>query len=120
MSNQASVQAPIPYRAETAVSAGQLTSVLLVTVLLLGIFLVLALYAKKRGWLQKLMPASAVRPAGTQWRLYVQAQRISRLTTVYKVEDGARAWLIVESAGQVSVSALPDQPVTGEGIDEPA
>ena len=119
MSNQASVQAPIPYRAESAVSAGQLTGILVVTVLLLGIFLALAMYAKKCGWLQKLAPIGATRMADKRWQLRIQAQRISRFTTVYRVEDGACAWLIVESTVQVSVSALSYQPATGDGVDDP-
>lgn len=117
MSGQASAQTSIPYRAEPAVSGGELTGVLAATTLVLATFLMLALYAKRRGWLRKLSPLNAVNDTGKRWQLQVHAQRISRLTTVYRIEDGARSWLVVESTGQVSVSALGDDAVKGEGID---
>ena len=117
MSTQASAQPAIPYRAEPAVSGGELADVLSVTVLLLAAFLALALYARKRGWLRKLMPSTAASKTDKRWRLDVYAQRISRLTTVYRIEDGTRAWLVVESTGQVSVSVLTDAPASGEGVD---
>jgi len=118
MSGQANAQASIPYRAEPAVSGSELTGVLVATVVLLAAFLGLALYARKRGWLHKLAPLNAVNHAGKRNQLQVHAQRISRLTTVYRIEDGRRAWLVVESTGQVSVSAPTDVPVAGEGDDE--
>lgn len=117
MSTHVSAQPAIPYRAEPAVSGGELTSVLAATGLLLALFLVLALYARKRGWLRELMPLAATGQTGRRWRLDVHAQRISRLTTVYRIEDGTRAWLVVESTGQVSVSALTEEPASGEGVD---
>jgi hypothetical protein len=117
MSSQASAQIPIPYRAETAVSGGELTGVLTATILVLAAFLVLALYARKRGWLRKLAPLAAAGQTGKRWRPDVQAQRISRLTTVYRIEDGTNAWLVVESTGQVSVSVLTNEPASGESID---
>lgn len=117
MSNPIVVQSPIPYRAEPAVSGGELTSALVATVLLLGAFLALALYAKKRGWLQKLAPLGAVNHPGKRLQLQVHTQRISRMTTVYRIEDGARAWLVVESTGQVAVSTITDAATGGEGAD---
>ncbi|MBD9477412.1 hypothetical protein [Pseudoxanthomonas sp. PXM02] len=111
MSDLAAVQSPIPYRAEATISSGELTSTLVATILLLAAFLALALYAKKRGWLQKLTTLGSVGQTGKRGRFQVSAQRISRMTTVYRIEDGARAWLVVESTGQIAVSAIADTEV---------
>ena len=95
--------APIPFRSDAAGTGGMLVHALLVTVLLLGACLVLALHARKRGWLARWSIAPAATQAVGRMQV-VDALKLSQRTTVFKVRDGQREFLVVESSVRAGIA----------------
>lgn len=92
---------PIAYRPDSSGIAGSAIDVLLVLVLLLGATFALALLAKRKGWLQRwTLGASSLVPTRSGLRVE-QALRMSPRTTLFRVVDGDRSYLLVESSGTV-------------------
>ncbi|MGH8076445.1 MAG: hypothetical protein ACREPE_03840 [Lysobacter sp.] len=103
---------PIAYRSESASVAGSAVDVLLILVLLLGGVLALAWVAKRKGWLQRwTVGASPLSPMHAGLRVE-QALRLSPRTIVFRVIDGERRYLLVESTGNVRF--LTDNAVAGD------
>jgi hypothetical protein len=102
------VLAAIPFRAEPAVSTGQVIWVVFATgALLLLTFLVLA-RARKKGWLDRwqLRKASDDRGASrSSWT--VESQRVSRNILVHTLERSGQVLVLVESRTGVSVTTYP-------------
>lgn len=102
----------IPFRPETTSAADGAIHALLATSLLLAACLGALLYAKKRGWLNKWIPApnasgreAALRTTGVL--------RLSQKTSVYQVTDGQHEFLVVETAGAAQVVVLPKEGTDG-------
>lgn len=101
---------PIPYRKESSGVGGSVIGVLLVTVVVLAAFVLVLRMAKSRGMLDRWVvappPRDAVRPA-----LQVeQSLRVGSKTTVHRIRDGGRRYLLVESmAPGVQLLALEDE-----------
>lgn len=93
---------PIPYRAESAVGAAGAATPFLVTVVLLGACIAALHYAKRRGWLARWVVPPPTRPQGDAPLRVEHALRVSARTTVYRVRDGDRTWLLVESLAPVA------------------
>lgn len=91
----------IAYRPESASVAGSAIDVLLILVLLLGGVLAVALVAKRKGWLRRwTVGATLLSPTGVGLRVE-QALRLSPRTTLFRVIDGNRRYLLVESTSTV-------------------
>lgn len=94
----------IPFRKSAAVSGSEVFGVLMTTLLVLAVFSALAWYARKRGWFDRWvgrMPSSAE----VKRNLAVaEVLRVSRKTTVYRIRDGEREFLLAESSGPVQLS----------------
>lgn len=91
----------ISYRPESAGLASSAVDVLLVLVLLLGGVLALAWVAKQKGWLKRWsVSAASLSPSAGGLRLE-QALRLSPRTALFRVTDGDRRYLLVESTGTV-------------------
>lgn len=102
------VSVPIPYRKAPVASGAELFGVLTVTVLLLAAFAGLAWYARRRGWLDRWVTQP---PAGESLsrRLSVsEVLHVSRKTTVFRIRDGDREWLLTESSAQANLRLTSD------------
>lgn len=98
----------IPFRAESAVSTGQVMWVIFATgALLLITFLILA-RVRKKGWLDRWLVRDASRGQGaTRGSWSVDSQRVSRTILVHTLERSGQLLVLVESKSGVSVTALP-------------
>lgn len=96
----------IPFRDEGPGLASQAVDVLLVLILLLAACLGIALYARKRGWLDRWTGARAKTPPARGSLQVEQMSRLSPKTTLYRVNDADRRYLIVESSVAVQVVEL--------------
>lgn len=99
---------PIGFRAETETFSGSLIEALLVTVLLLGVLLALAVVARRRGWLRHLTPAGDAQPSAGGLRI-AQRLRLSPRTMLFRVVDGRRAYIVVESSAHASIVVADPQ-----------
>jgi hypothetical protein len=106
---------PIAFRQDDADLATSATHVLLVTVLLLGAVLGALVIAKRRGWLQRWTggAAPATPSAGTAGLRVEQRLRLSARTTLFRVADGDRRYIVVESTGGVQLAVDPHAEHTG-------
>lgn len=96
--------APIPYRSAPAVTPGDATYVMLVTVLLLGAVLGGLLLARRRGWLRGTL---APRPSKDAAAVHVCAStRLSAATRLHVVESGGARFVVVESTQHVAIHGL--------------
>jgi hypothetical protein len=118
--------APIPYRKEGSGADGSLIGVLAVTVLMLAVFVVLLRLAKSRGlldrWIVSGPAGSAANKAGHDAMRVEQALRVSPRTMLYRIRDGERRYLLVESiAANARLQPLRDgdgAPSLDDGHDD--
>ena len=108
----AAASAPaIPFRETSTVSGGDIAAAFAWTVLLLVAALVLAIVAKRRGWLARWGVAA---PAASATGLRVeQVLRVSARTTLYRVADGRGHYLLAESRDGVQLVPLRDVDAAG-------
>jgi len=101
--------APIGFRDEHESVADSAVGVLLVLVLLLGACLGGLLFAKRKGWLNRWLPAPSG-AADDASRLRVeQVLRLSPRTVLYRVADERSRYLILESTASAQLG--PAQPL---------
>lgn len=101
--------APIGFRDEHASVADSAVGVLLVLVVLLGACLGGLLFAKRKGWLNRWLPAPSG-AADDASRLRVeQVLRLSPRTVLYRVADERNRYLILESTASAQLG--PAQPL---------
>lgn len=101
--------APIGFRDEHESVADSAVGVLLVLVVLLGACLGGLLFAKRKGWLNRWLPAPSG-AADDASRLRVeQVLRLSPRTVLYRVADERSRYLIVESTASTQLG--PAQPL---------
>lgn len=91
---------PLHFKPEPAQGTG-IAAALVVTVLLLGAATALLALAKKKGWLKQW----SVQPQGEMrgGLAMVQRLRLSPRTMVFRLQDGERQILVVESTANVTV-----------------
>lgn len=96
-----SPSASIPFRESAAVSAPEAGWVLIVALLLLAAFYGIAWHAKKAGWLERW---TGRRPADASRKLAVlERLAVSRKTVLFRVRDGEKEYLLVESSSSVQI-----------------
>lgn len=101
--------APIGFRDEHASVADSAVGVLLVLVVLLGACLGGLIFAKRKGWLNRWLPAPSG-AADDASRLRVeQVLRLSPRTVLYRVADERNRYLILESTASAQLG--PAQPL---------
>ena len=105
--NPTSTSAPIPFRESAATSAPEVVGILLITLLVLAAFGGLAWYSKRRGWLDRWSTKRALRPTDQAGLSVVDTMRLSRRSTLYRVSDGSREYLLVESELNVELVSVP-------------
>ncbi|HEY2346302.1 MAG TPA: hypothetical protein VGH80_10525 [Xanthomonadaceae bacterium] len=102
----------IPFRPESHGITSDAGSVFLVLTVVLAVFLIVLLFARKKGWLNRWIAEPAVTgPSGTKLRVE-QVLRLSPKTLLYRVSEGPERYLIVESTAQVH---LHPERVTEDG-----
>ena len=119
-STQISHGAPIPYRNESGSVAMPALGALVATVLMLALFAALLKYARKRGLLDRWIVAPRVADDGRPALRIEQSLRVGPRTTVHRIRDGERRYLLVESLSP-SARLLPiDEASNGNSRDETA
>lgn len=97
----------IPYRADPAISAGQVLWVVMVTVGLLLLAFIILLQLRRRGWLDAWTArAGSTGQALVNSRWQVSSQRISRRTVVHTMTREGQTVLLAESVAGISVTRL--------------
>lgn len=118
--------APIPYRKEGSAAGGSLIGVLAITVLMLAVFVLVLRLAKSRGLLDRWIVSGPVgttanRP-GRDAMCVEQALRVSPRTMLYRIRDGERRYMLVESiAANARLHPLrggDDAPSLDDGHDD--
>lgn len=112
--------APIPYRKEGGAAGGSLMGVLAITVLMLAAFVVVLRLAKSRGLLDRwIVSGSAAAPASKTGQDAIRVEQVLRVsprTMLYRIRDGERRYLLVESiAAHAQLHPLRD----GDGALSP-
>lgn len=118
--------APIPYRKEGSAAGGSLIGVLAITVLMLAVFVVVLRLAKSRGLLDRWIVSGPVgataNRAGHDAMRVEQALRVSPRTMLYRIRDGERRYVLVESiAANARLHPLrdgDDAPSLDDGHDD--
>lgn len=107
MSTQHAILAAIPFRAEPAVSTGQVAWVILVTAALLLATLVVLLRARKAGWMSRWLGQNIPDGKGACGRMWrVETQRVSRGIVVHTLERPGQVLVLVESRTGVTAASL--------------
>jgi len=97
---------PIPYRNESGTVAMPALGALVAAVLVLAVFAVVLKFARRRGLLDRWIVAPRVADDGRPALRVEQSLRVGPRTTVHRVRDGERRYLLVESLAP-SVRLLP-------------
>lgn len=105
----------IPFRDDGGSAASSITAALLVTVLMLALLALAAIYARKRGWLDRWVGQTRAAHAKPSMQV-AQVLRLSPRTTLYRVHDGTRVLLVLESA--VNAQVVADTTQVGAGADD--
>jgi len=100
---------PIPYRSDANGMAESTGSALLVAVLLLAVLALGLRYAKRRGLLDRWIVAAPGRVDGRPDMQIVRALRVSPKTTLYRIRDADRHYLLVESLAQTTLTPISDE-----------
>jgi hypothetical protein len=94
----------IPFRQEYRGSGSSATEVMLILVLLLGSFVAVLWFARKKGWLDRWIVAApgigVTKRGGLELE---QVLRLSQKSAIYRVSDGNTRYLVLESAGVAQV-----------------
>lgn len=94
----------IPFRPEYRGSGSSAVDVLLILVLLLGSFVAVLWFARKKGWLDRWIVAApgvgVTKRAGLELE---QVLRLSQKSALYRINDGSTRYLVLESAGAAQV-----------------
>lgn len=81
-------------------------------ILLLALLVVALQLARRRGLLDRWIVATPARAAGRPQMQVEQALRVGPKTMVYRIRDGERRYLLVESTVQTTLAPIADAPMT--------
>lgn len=108
MPTRAEVARPIPYRSESEGVASSAGGAIFAALLLLGLFTAVLVIARRKGLLDRWIGAPPVgRPERARLRVE-HALRVSPKTMLYRVRDGERSYLLVESLAQATLHPVED------------
>lgn len=108
MPTRAEVARPIPYRSESEGVASSAGGAIFAALLLLGLFTAVLVIARRKGLLDRWIVAPPVgRPERARLRVE-HALRVSPKTMLYRVRDGERSYLLVESLAQATLHPVED------------
>lgn len=96
--------APIPFRKTAVTSGPEVLGTLAITLLVLAGFAALAWYARRRGWLDRWVTHAPSTAAGNRKLSVIEVLHVSRKTTLFRVSDGQREFLLTESSVQVQLT----------------
>lgn len=117
-SAQTARDAPIPYRSDHGSVAMPALGALVATVLVLALFLAALKIARSRGWLDRWIVAPRVAEDGRPALRVEQSLRVGPRTTLHRIRDGERRYLLVESLAP-SARLLPIEEIpSGTRNDE--
>lgn len=111
-------QQPIPYRDEGGGLAGDAGGAMFAAILLLALLVVALQFARKRGLLDRWIVAAPARTAGRPQMQVEQALRVGAKTMVYRIRDGERRYLLVESTAQSTLVPVSDIPAPHVPVEE--
>lgn len=105
----AAMPSAIPFRHTSIVSASEVSGILVATVLVLCVLAVSAWFARRKGWLDRWSVGSGKASVAGKSLVVLEVLRISRKTTIYRVANGQREFLIAESSAPVALAASPSE-----------
>lgn len=100
----------IPFRQDSAVSMPEVGGLLLTAVLLLVVFYCVAWYARRAGWLARWTGARTANGDGQRKLAVLERMALSRKTVLYRVRDGEKEYLLVESSASIHVAPQGERP----------
>lgn len=104
MSGPANTSAPpIPYRTSAVVSGADVMSSLGLTLLVLALLAAAAVFARRRGWLDRWLPPAGHGDRPKRQLSVVEVLPLSRRTRLLRVRRGDREWLLAESEAGLQV-----------------
>jgi hypothetical protein len=93
---------PIPFRKTAIVSSSEVFGMLITTLLVLMAIAALAWFARRQGWLERWTAGAP--SARTSTLTVLEVRRISRKTTLYRVSNGGKEFLLAESSMQIQIA----------------
>ncbi|WP_345304998.1 hypothetical protein [Lysobacter hankyongensis] len=111
-------QQPIPYRDEGGGLAADAGGAVFAAILLLALLIVGLQFARKRGLLDRWIVAAPARAAGRPQMQVEQALRVGAKTMVYRIRDGERRYLLVESTAQTTLVPVSDVQASHLPVEE--
>lgn len=99
----------IPFRQDSAVSMPEAGGLLLTALLLLAAFYCVAWYARRAGWFERWTGARTSNVDGHRKLAVLERLALSRKTVLFRVRDGEKEYLIVESSATIHVTAPRDR-----------
>ena len=102
-------EVPIPYRSEGGAAGSPALGALVVTVLLLALLVAVLRFARAKGWLDRWIVAPPAAGDGHAPLRLERSLRVGPRTTIHRIRDGDRSFLLVESlAPSTSLHPLDD------------
>ena len=95
----------IPFRKTSVVSGSEVFGMLVTTVLILAAVAALAWFARRQGWLDRWTGGVSSARDKKRSMTVLEVVRISRKTTLYRVINGKREFLLAESSAQIQLSS---------------
>lgn len=111
-------QQPIPYRDEGGGLAADAGGAVFAAILLLALLVVALQFARKRGLLDRWIVAAPARAAGRPQMQVEQALRVGAKTMLYRIRDGERRYLLVESTAQTTLVPVSDVQASHLPVEE--
>ena len=94
----------IPFRKDSVTTAPEVLGLLLTTLLLVAVFAATALYARRRGWLDRWVGPKPSLQNNNRKIIVLESQSISQKTTLHRVSVGDNEILLAESAMQIQLA----------------
>lgn len=104
----------IPFREASTTSTPEVAGILAITLLVLAAFAGLAWYARRKGWLDRWATKRALLSPGQTGLVVLESMRLSRKSTIYRVTDGSREYLLVESELNVDLVPVTESGAVGK------
>lgn len=96
----------IPFREEASASTTMVLFAFGITALVLGLFVVVAVIGRKRGWWARWSIPAAPSGQASEPLVIEQVLPVSRETRVYVLRRGNERWLLSESARSTSLTPV--------------